>query len=112
MLSEPSASVREMRPSGSGTVLPAPARVASSAYSAAASSASAAAEYAELATRAGAGNTVPDPDGLISRTDALGSESIRYAARRLGAMPTPVNARAPVKKPAAAPAASPTPKAA
>jgi len=72
----------------------------------------AAAEYAELATRAGAGNTVPDPDGLISRTDALGSESIRYAARRLGAMPTPVNARAPVKKPAAAPAASPTPKAA
>ncbi|MGH7741215.1 MAG: DUF4388 domain-containing protein [Candidatus Eiseniibacteriota bacterium] len=59
--------------------------------------------YHHLVTQAGAVG-VTEPDGLLSRSDAAGSDSIRYAARRLGAMPVPV----PVKKPAAAA----TPKAA
>jgi hypothetical protein len=57
------------------------------------------AQYGEIATRAGAVG-FPAPDGLVSRTDALGSDSIRFAARRFGALPTAVAARpSPAKKP-------------
>lgn len=45
------------------------------------------ARYGEFAARAGAGAEDCEPDGLVSRTDALGSDNIRFAARRLGAMP-------------------------
>lgn len=51
--------------------------------------------YRELASHAGVGGTLVEPDGLVSRTDAVGADNIRFAARRLGAMPSPV----PVRKP-------------
>ena len=65
-------------------------------------------QYGELGTRAGAVG-IPEPDGLVSRTDALGSDSIRYAARRFGALPVAGAARAAAAK---KPAAGESPKAA
>jgi len=56
-------------------------------------------QYGELATRAGTATTVQDPDGLVSRSDALGSDSILYSARRLGAMPVPASTRMAAKQP-------------
>jgi hypothetical protein len=53
------------------------------------------ARYGELAAQAGGAPS--GPDGLVSRVDAVGSNSIRFAARRLGAMPMP----APAKRPSA-----------